>query len=209
MTKALLFWGQISKLDGPSYSLSCVYVLALTVSYRDDINLFCWTPPSSPQARHCNRGLYTSKLMLMSVTLSILWECFLLYLLTPLSSPLRSAQAAIFPFCLSDRKRTQTGMLPSRNVHKVAVTRVWPLNSAFRIFFYYYFAYWGSYKLLMLIHWRKTGWLIWINATMHKLVRQEFPVNERTMNAPTMLTCNVTNKIRGDKNGISDIINKT
>lgn len=45
MTKALLFWGQISKLDGPSYSLSCVYVLALTegryVSYRDDINLFC------------------------------------------------------------------------------------------------------------------------------------------------------------------------
>lgn len=66
-------------------------------SYRDDMNLLSWTPPDSPQARHCSCGLLTSNTLLLSTTLSILCVCFLLYLLTALNKPRRSAQAAIFP----------------------------------------------------------------------------------------------------------------
>lgn len=67
------------------------------VSYRDDMNLRCWTPLASPQARHCNRGLFTSNTLLLSRTLSNLCVGFLLYLLTVLNKPRRNAHAAIFP----------------------------------------------------------------------------------------------------------------
>lgn len=67
------------------------------VSYRDDMNLLCWTPPASPQAWHCNRGLFTSNTLLLSTTLNIRCACLLLYLLTVLNKPRRNAQAAIFP----------------------------------------------------------------------------------------------------------------
>ena len=86
-----------------SYSAKVFSMLAWTegntgcVSYRDDMNLLCWTPPGRPQARHCSRGLYASNPPLVSATLSILCVCFLLYLLTVLRKPRRSAEAAIFP----------------------------------------------------------------------------------------------------------------
>lgn len=89
-------------LDG-LYLAKVFSMLALTdedtgcVSYRDDMNLLCWAPPDSPQARHCNLCLYASNPLLISATLSILCVCFLLYLLTVLNKPRRSAEAAIFP----------------------------------------------------------------------------------------------------------------
>ena len=67
------------------------------VSHRVDMNLTSGAPPVSPQLRHCGRCLNASKPLLLSATLSILWVCFLLYLLTVLHKPRRSAEAAIFP----------------------------------------------------------------------------------------------------------------
>lgn len=96
-------------------------MLALTeedtgcVSYRDDMNLLCWTPPDTPQARHCSRSLYASNPLLVSATLSNLCVCFLLYLLTVFSKPRRSAQAAILPAPARSHTRmySREQMLPS------------------------------------------------------------------------------------------------
>lgn len=102
-------WKAKLRLDFSMLALVCS-------SYRDDINLRCWAPLSSPQARHCNRGLYASSPLLVSLTLSILWVCFLLYLLTLLNKPRRRAQAAIV---LSAAPHTLGLMLPSKDLRTV------------------------------------------------------------------------------------------
>lgn len=73
------------------------------MSYRDDMNLLSFTPPDSPHAWHCKNGRVASKTLWLSTMLSTLCVCLLLYLLTALSKPRRSAQAAIFcvvPWCV-------------------------------------------------------------------------------------------------------------
>lgn len=94
------------------------------VSYRDDMNLLGWTAPGSPQARHCNRGLFTSNPPLLSTTLSILCVCLLLYLLTVLNKPRRNAQAAIFPVLARSQTRinSRVVMLPSGTDSRLVFT---------------------------------------------------------------------------------------
>lgn len=113
------------------------------VPYRDDMNLLCWTPPASPQARHGNRGLFNSNtpLLLLSTTLSILCVCFLLYLLTEFNRPRRNAQAAIFPALARVHTRVyeRTRMLRSRNDFRAVHTIIKWLQKDKNVLFSYFF----------------------------------------------------------------------